>query len=448
MKKALPGICRAANPLLFALTLLALFLVGLVSAFRSAEEASDKTALSWGTFWNGSYFSSAADRYQDKYSIGGFYYTDRKAPEITLLGQKNPTLEKGTDYDQTTLGYIATDNFDGDITDQVQVEELENQIAYTVTDSQGNSATVYRDVTFVDTTPPELTLTGGSDYDLPAHTEYVEPGVQALDLGDGDISAQVQVSGTVDNRMLGDNVLTYTVTDSAGNTATATRTVHVVSDPDPAPVTEDDKVIYLTFDDGPGAYTEQLLDLLDKYDVKVTFFVTDQFDDYIDMISEEASRGHSVGIHSYTHDFYDVYASVDAYFADFDKMQEIVKEQTGEETTLFRFPGGSSNTISSFTPGVVTAIAQEAENRGLHYFDWNCSSGDASGTEISSEQVVANVTGDIAANPYNYSVVLQHDIKEFSVNAVEDIILWGLENGYIFRPLTEDSPGAHHGISN
>jgi peptidoglycan/xylan/chitin deacetylase (PgdA/CDA1 family) len=248
--------------------------------------------------------------------------------------------------------------------------------------------------------------------------------------------------------MLGDNVLTYTVTDSAGNTATATRTVHVVSDPDPAPVTEDDKVIYLTFDDGPGAYTEQLLDLLDKYDIKVTFFVTDQFDDYIDMISEEASRGHSVGIHSYTHDFYDVYASVDAYFADFDKMQEIVKEQTGEETTLFRFPGGSSNTISSFTPGVVTAIAQEAENRGLHYFDWNCSSGDASGTEISSEQVVANVTGDIAANPYNYSVVLQHDIKEFSVNAVEDIILWGLENGYIFRPLTEDSPGAHHGISN
>jgi peptidoglycan/xylan/chitin deacetylase (PgdA/CDA1 family) len=447
MKKAFPGICRAAKPLLFALTLCILFVVGLVSAFHSSDDTEARTSLSWSSFWNGSYFSSAADRYQDKFNMQGFYYTDHTAPEITLLGEKDPTLEKGTDYGET-LGYIATDNFDGDITDQVQVEEQADKIAYTVTDSQGNSTTVYRNATFVDTLAPELTLIGGSDYDLPAHTEYIEPGVQAIDLGDGDLSAQVEVSGTVDNRMLGDNVLTYTVTDSTGNTSTVTRTVHVVANTDPEPITEDDKVIYLTFDDGPGPYTEQLLDLLDKYDIKVTFFVTDQFEDYIDMIHEEDSRGHTVAIHSYTHDFYDVYTSVDAYFADFDKMQEIVKEQTGHETKLFRFPGGSSNTISSFTPGVVTAIAQEAENRGLHYFDWNCSSGDASGTEISSEQVVANVTGDIAANPENYSVVLQHDIKEFSVNAVEDIILWGLENGYVFRPLTEDSPGAHHGINN
>ena len=248
--------------------------------------------------------------------------------------------------------------------------------------------------------------------------------------------------------MIGDNILTYTVTDSAGNTATATRTVHVVPNTDPAPVTEDDKVIYLTFDDGPGPYTEKLLDILDKYDVKVTFFVTDQFDEYIDMIGEAYRRGHKIAIHSLYHDFYDIYSSVDAYFADFDKMQEIIVDQTGEATTLFRFPGGSSNTISSFNSGIMTRLAAEAEARGYYYFDWNVTSGDASGVEMTAEAVADNVISQISSNYYNYSVVLQHDIKEFSVDAVEEIILWGLDNGYVFRPLEETSPEVHPGINN
>lgn len=446
MKDAFPGICRAAKILLFALTLCIMFFVGLVSSFRGTEGTEVK--LSWSTLADGSYLSGVAEKYEERFSMWSFSYNDHTAPYITLLGEKNPTLEKGTDYDNTILGYIAVDNFDGNITQKVQAVEEENRIAYTVTDSQGNSSTVYRDVTFVDTLAPEIILTDGSDYDHPAHEEFVEPGVQVLDLGDGDISASVTVEGSVDNRMIGDNVLTYTVTDSAGNTATATRTVHVVPNTNPAPVTESDKVIYLTFDDGPGPYTEKLLDILDKYDVKVTFFVTDQFDEYIDMIGEAYRRGHKIAIHSLYHDFYDIYSSVDAYFADFDKMQEIIVEQTGEETNLFRFPGGSSNTISNFNSGIMTRLAAEAEARGYYYFDWNCSSGDASGTEISPEQVAANVTGDIAANPDNFSVVLQHDIKDYSVEAVEEIILWGLDNGYIFRSLDETSPGAHHPINN
>ena len=448
MKDAFPGICRAAKILLFAVTLCVLFFVGVVSSFRGTEGTDVK--LSWSTLNDGSYFAGVADRYQQRFSMWSFSYNDHTAPYITLLGKNNPTLEKGTAGDDASLGYIAVDNFDGNITKNVQVVEEENRIAYTVTDSQGNSTTVYRDVTFVDTLAPEIILTGGSDYDHPAHEEYVEPGVQVLDLGDGDITSQVTIQGTVDNRMIGDNVITYTVTDSAGNTATATRTVHVVPNENPAPVTEDDLVIYLTFDDGPAEYTEQLLDILDKYDVKVTFFVTDQFHDYVDMIGEAYRRGHAIGIHTLYHDFYDIYSSVDAYFADFDAMQEIVVEQTGEKTNLFRFPGGSSNTISSFNSGIMTRLAAEAEERGYYYFDWNVSSGDASGTELTPEQVADNVIGNIQANEgyYNYSVVLQHDIKQFSVEAVEEIILWGLDNGYIFRALDETSPGAHHPINN
>lgn len=446
MKETLPGICRAAKLLLFALALCVMFFVGIVSAFRGTE-GSDVT-FSVGGLMDGTYMAGVADRYEARFSMGSFFYKDRTSPNITLLGKKNPTLEKGTDYDSTMLGYVAVDNFDGNITDQVQVQEEEDRIAYTVTDRQGNSTTVYRDVTFVDTLAPEITLVGGEEYNHPAHEEFVDPGFEAIDLGDGDITASVTVEGTVDNRMLGDSVLTYTVTDSAGNTTMATRTVHVVPNENPSPVTENDKVIYLTFDDGPGPYTEKLLDVLDKYDVKVTFFVTDQFDDYIDMIGEEYRRGHKIAIHSLYHDFYDIYSSVDAYFADFDAMQDIIVEQTGEKTTLFRFPGGSSNTISSFNPGIMTRLAEEADSRGYYFFDWNVTSGDADGVERTHEEIADSVIEQVSNNYYNYSVVLQHDIKDFSVDAVEEIILWGLDNGYKFRSLEESSPGAHHGINN
>lgn len=448
MKEVFPGICRAAKILLFGLTLCIMFFIGLISSFRGTEGTEVK--LSWSTLMDGEYLSGVAERYEERFSMWSFSYNDHTAPYITLLGEKNPTLEKGTDYDSTTLGYIAADNFDGNITQQVVAAEEENRVVYTVTDSQGNSRTVYREVTFVDTLAPEITLVGGSEYEHPAHEVFEDPGIQAVDLGDGDISAQVIIEGNVDNRMIGDNILTYTVTDSAGNKAMATRTVHVVPNENPTPVTESDKVIYLTFDDGPGPYTQKLLDVLDKYDVKVTFFVTDQFHEYIDLIGEAHRRGHKIAIHSLYHDFDDIYSSVDAYFADFDKMQEIVVQQTGQGTNLFRFPGGSSNTISSFNPGVMTRLVEEAEKRGYYYFDWNVSSGDASGYDISSEQVADNVIGNIQANEgyENFSVVLQHDIKDFSVDAVEEIILWGLDNGYIFRALDETSPGAHHPVNN
>ena len=119
--------------------------------------------------------------------------------------------------------------------------------------------------------------------------------------------------------------------------------------------------------------------------------------------------------------------------------------QTGQETKLVRFPGGSSNTVSDFNPGIMTTLAQQLHDKGYEYFDWNVSSGDA-GETTSTDQVVENVISGIQS--HNVSVVLQHDIKAFSVDAVEKIIQWGLNNGYTFLPLNFDSPPAHHHINN
>ena len=206
-----------------------------------------------------------------------------------------------------------------------------------------------------------------------------------------------------------------------------------------------DKVVYLTFDDGPGPYTQQLLDVLAKYNVKATFFVTNSNSKYQDMIYKEYAAGHAIGIHTYCHDYSKIYASKDAYFEDLEAMQAVIVAQTGQSTNIIRFPGGSSNTVSNITPGLMTTLAQEVQNRGYQYFDWNVSSGDA-GETTKTDQVVENVISGI--KQHNVSIVLQHDIKEFSVDAVEQIIQWGLNNGYTFLPLNYNSPSAHHHINN
>lgn len=206
------------------------------------------------------------------------------------------------------------------------------------------------------------------------------------------------------------------------------------------------KVVYLTFDDGPGRYTQKLLDILDKYDVKATFFVTNQYPKYQNLIAEEYERGHTVAIHSYSHDYSRIYQSEEAFYSDIEAMNDICEELTGTRATIIRFPGGSSNTISrNYCSGIMSALTRSTASMGYLYADWNVSGGDG-GETTSAAQVKANVINGLKAN--SVSVVLLHDTKGFSVNAVEDIIVWGLANGYTFLPMDNTSPMAHHGVNN
>ena len=209
--------------------------------------------------------------------------------------------------------------------------------------------------------------------------------------------------------------------------------------------TEARRVVYLTFDDGPGPYTSKLLDVLAEYNVKATFFVTAANPKYYDMIAREVNEGHSVGVHSYSHNYKTIYSSEEAFFNDFNAMEEIIYEQTGSYTQLCRFPGGSSNTVSNFNPGIMSRLTEALTDMGYKYFDWNVSSGDA-GETTKTDVVISNI--ESGCRGMKASVVLQHDIKDFSVNAVESVIIWGLQNGYTFRALDMSSPDAHHGVNN
>ena len=231
-----------------------------------------------------------------------------------------------------------------------------------------------------------------------------------------------------------------TLSDTVTEKPEVTTEKVLINIPDP----NAEKIVYLTFDDGPGKYTSQLLDVLDKYNVKATFFVVNTR--YTDLITREAEEGHTVAVHTYTHDYSKVYASEEAYFEDLDAMNEVIKEKTGSYSKLIRFPGGSSNSVSkNYSDGIMTRLTAEVIERGYQYFDWNVSAGDAGGAKTADE-VFNNVTAGI--KKYKKSVVLQHDIKGFSVEAVERIIIWGLENGYTFMPLTIDSYAAHHRLNN
>ena len=366
---------------------------------------------------------------------------DSQPPVITLKESAGTTVLPGQKYQEE--GFTAVDNHDGDITAKVKCVEAYEKITYTVMDSSGNPASVERIIPYYDPLPPEILLTGGEQYAIPTGTFYEEPGFLATDNADGDLTEQVTVEGEVIWYQPGVYPVTYTVSDTFGNETVVTRQVEVTALPRPLESWPSGKVIYLTFDDGPGPYTSRLLDILAKYNVKATFFVVDS--DYSYLIKRMAEEGHSVAIHTASHNYSSIYASPEAYFQDLLKMQQKIYDISGVKTTLMRFPGGSSNLVSSFNKGIMTTLSEAVLDAGFQYFDWNVDSNDAGGA-LRAQTVVGNVLGGVLKQ--RVSVVLQHDIHDFSVDAVEDIILWGLDNGYTFLPLSPDSPAIRHTVQN
>lgn len=379
-------------------------------------------------------------------------YKDVIAPIITLTGGADYKFTIGKAF--TDPGFTASDDVDGDLTSNVLVEGTVDgkkagtyKLTYTVADSSGNECKTERTVKVGDFKAPTLTLKGETDTYIKVGQTYSDPGFTASDNVDGDLTAKVTVSGSVNTSKMGSNTLTYQVTDSAGNQTKVIRSVYVYEKQATSnPKDPGNKVIYLTFDDGPGKYTERLLNILDKYNVKATFFVTNQYPSYKNLIGETHRRGHTVALHTYSHDYSKIYKSETAYYADLAKIHDICVKQTGAVPTIVRFPGGTANGVSKkYCKGIMTKISKNLSYHGYLYCDWNVDSGDAAGA-TTADQVAANVIAGVKNR--KVSVVLQHDIKKYSVDAVEKIIFWGLENGYTFLPLTNDSPMIHHPANN
>ncbi len=359
---------------------------------------------------------------------------DNEAPQITLNSKvQTCKVQKNISIDAT-----VNDNYDGDITDKLAYKIQDDYIILTAVDSSNNKTEIRDSLVYTDSEKPVIRLNGSATTYVKVGTSYQEPGANATDSCDGDISGKIETSANVDVNTLGTYTVTYKVVDSSGESDTTTRKVIVTDQDSLVNGTVTDGVVYLTFDDGPGKYTSKILDILDKYQVKATFFVTSQFPGYLNMIKEEANRGHVVGVHTYSHKW-SIYNSVDDYLSDFNKMEQIVYEQTGVHPKYFRFPGGTSNTVSrSHCQGIMTTLSKLMTEKGYVYFDWNVDSGDSHGKKATASYVLNNIKTYVKGN--GSYIILMHDIQTSTKDALEDVIVYLKGKGYTFKSIDESTP--------
>lgn len=188
------------------------------------------------------------------------------------------------------------------------------------------------------------------------------------------------------------------------------------------------KVVYLTFDDGPSdRVTPEILDVLDEENVKATFFIIGRQAERRDyLIKREKDSGHTVAVHSYTHDYKEIYRSPESLIADMDKCNDVIESITGTRSDLYRFPGGSFGLSDKFTEAV--------SEHGMRYIDWNASTRDA---ELSGDAMQLYNSAIATSAGCNNVVLLSHDSthKTNTAEATRMLIRYYRANGYTFRTL-------------
>ena len=200
--------------------------------------------------------------------------------------------------------------------------------------------------------------------------------------------------------------------------------------------------VYLTFDDGPSSNTDKILDILNEYGVKATFFVCGN-ERYTQEYQRIVEEGHTLGMHSYSHKFREIYQSTEAFKEDMDMLHDYLYEVTGVDSKIVRFPGGSSNTICE--KDVMQELIDYLLEEGMTYYDWNVSSGDAASSYVSAERIARNVLNNVWK--YDSVIILMHDAanKDTTVEALPIIIEEILEaEDTVLLPITEDTTPIQH----
>lgn len=211
--------------------------------------------------------------------------------------------------------------------------------------------------------------------------------------------------------------------------------------------TTDSGICYLTFDDGPSDNTLKILDILDAYGIKATFFVIGT--SKVQYMPQIVNRGHAIGLHSTSHKYDVIYKDINSYLADIQQISDIVYNATGVRSNIMRFPGGSSNKVSAqYCTGIMTELTQLMPSLGYSYFDWNVTSGDAAANNVPAQKIANTVLGN--AQGKKSICVLMHDngAKGTTVEALPAIIEGLDAMGFRFAPLTAETFGFHQKVNN
>ncbi|MGE7603710.1 polysaccharide deacetylase family protein [Peribacillus sp. NPDC097675] len=203
------------------------------------------------------------------------------------------------------------------------------------------------------------------------------------------------------------------------------------------------KIAYLTFDDGPSTNTMDILDILDRYQIKATFFVKGNEEPYAKKCYEEMiSRGHEIALHSYTHDYGIVYRSTESFFKDLNRLETMLEKDYGIKSKIVRLPGGSRNRLrqQASTKPIINGILQQLTDKGYIYSDWNIDSTDGISPTISEHQIITSVQKGL--KDQHHVNILLHDINSMknTVKALPRIIEILKKEGYIFDTIDETTP--------
>ena len=370
-------------------------------------------------------------------SILGYFYFQRK-----IIFIDHPTIEINSPFYYKKYIKKVKNGSINDVT--YNANDLNNQTLghYTVT-YFFKGKTYHLKIEVIDTKKPtikeseSLKIEKGKSYDL-------KKGIIIKDNSN-------QYNLTIDTNdfnpnQIGNYTIYYKANDLSNNQTTFKRKVTVVKKIEIGTHIESNKkIVYLTFDDGPSQNTDRILKILKKYNAKATFFVTGCHQEYNQYIIEAYKQGHTIGLHSYLHEYQDIYSSKDAYFKDLKKIKQMVKQLIGIQVHYIRFPGGSSNRISkNYCHGIMSQLTREVIKQGYQYYDWNGSSGD--GSVRTTEELVAQATSFDSNN----IILLCHDShgKQTTVEALPQIVEHYQSLGYTFKALDRDSFVAHHGVNN
>ena len=244
-------------------------------------------------------------------------------------------------------------------------------------------------------------------------------------------------SSAVDWNRRGIYNVEYAVTDSAHNVTTVTEQLRVVG--------KDEKIIYLTFDDGPSVCTDDILRILKEENVKATFFVTAQFTPYLSKLTDIARDGHEVAIHTYSHNF-KMYQSIESYFEDLNKIKDVIIKYTGKSPRIMRHPGGSSNSIfkkHNRDPQFMDRLCVALLDSGYQFVDWNLDSRDATGNNVPVNVIVRSA----CQTAHHIQCLLMHDTgaKRTTVQALPQIIRFFKQQGYEFGVINSVDYVCWHG---
>ncbi len=283
---------------------------------------------------------------------------------------------------------------------------------------------------------------------LLGETIDLKKGVQIIDDHDKNPKYTIDDSKLNINK-IGEYTIYYHVLDASGNKEVYPRVVEVFSKYDNIEAVKDGiKTCYLTFDDGPSRNTKKVLEILKKYNIKATFFVTGTSPNDYHYIKEAHEQGHTIGLHTFSHDYEKIYSSLKNYITDLNQIKELVYQQTGVYSRYMRFPGGSSNLVSKkYNVGIMKRLTHKVIDLGYQYYDWTSINGD--GENIKTVSGLKKKAIEEIGNSEDI-MFLMHDSAscDNTVKSLPSILEYLIKKGYQFEVIDESSPTFHHTVHN